>query len=81
MQILKVKPAYSIAIVGTLLVTAVSIGAAVGSTKSIHKKHAHRLTSVVAVSAPLSASLPPINCWRYYGGPKNGLQPAPCPVP
>jgi hypothetical protein len=79
MRILKMKPAFAIALAGAILVSAVTVSYAVGGSKKIHKAHrSHAYTAVAVVSEPQWQA--PANCgMRYYGGPKGGLWPAPCP--
>jgi hypothetical protein len=75
MGIWKMKPA--IALASAILVSAVTVGNAVDAIKKIHKtRHSHTLTTVAAVSEPEAS---PATCWRYFGGPKGGMWPAPCP--
>jgi hypothetical protein len=78
MHILKMKPAAAIALAGAFLVSAITVGSALGRTK-VHKARAHKLKNLAVVSDPPILQAP-ANCgMRYYGGPKGGLWPAPCP--
>jgi hypothetical protein len=82
MRFPKMKPAAAIALAGMILVDAVTIGTAVGRTNT-HKayRHKHRIVTVAVTPDP-----EPVVYWgpskcglRYFGGPKGGLWPAPCP--
>jgi hypothetical protein len=81
MRFLKMKPATVIVLSGAFVLSAVSLAAAVASTKLLHKTHhAHRLAIAAAPQQQAWQWEAPKNCgMRYYGGPKGGLWPAPCP--
>jgi len=85
MPFLKINSPSTIALTAAALVVTVSIGTALGSTKRAHHKahRTHKIAKTTAVAEPwftFTFAFTPLTCgMRYYGGPKGGLWPAPCP--
>jgi len=75
-----VKQALAIGLAGVL-----SAVTAAGAIAKVHKGHkSDKYTVAIAsksyASARTEEAAPPAKiCWRYYGGPKGGMWPGPCP--
>jgi hypothetical protein len=67
------------------LAGAIIVATAVGAIAKAHKGHkSDKYTVTVAArhyaAMPVAAVAQPVKiCWRYYGGPKGGMWPGPCP--
>jgi hypothetical protein len=77
-----VKRALAIGLAG-----AITAATAVGAVAEVHKGHKSDKYKVRVAAKPYVANPyavarvePPVKiCWRYYGGPKGGMWPGPCP--
>jgi hypothetical protein len=74
------------------LAGAITAATAVGAVAKVHKGHKSDKYTVTVVAKAYAAKPyvanpyavarvePPVKiCWRYYGGPKGGMWPGPCP--
>jgi hypothetical protein len=74
------------------LAVAITAATAAGAIAKAHKGHKSDKYKVTVVTKPYPAKPyvanpyvvarvePPVKiCWRYYGGPKGGMWPGPCP--
>jgi hypothetical protein len=64
------------------LAVAITAATAAGAIAKVHKGHTsdkYKVTVVARSYAAAPIEQPAKICWRYYGGPKGGMWPGPCP--
>jgi hypothetical protein len=63
------------------LASTITAGTATGAAAKAHKHHKHAIVGATASRniVPNAAVQTNKICWRYYGGPKGGMWPGPCP--